>query len=884
MKFTSKSLLVLCLPCLLAASEWTVDDLLLMERAGAFEVSRDGNTAVWVKSAVDSEKGRTVSHIMLRYLEEGWELQLTRGKDANTSPRLSPDGRRVAFLGNRPKQDQKEGSSDSDERVDQVWLMDLRGGEPRALTSLENGVEELRWLDDQTLLLVAEEDPSAYSQRNEDREDTSRVVDDEEHAAPVRLFRLEVEPSKLTRLTDNTDRITDLAVSPDGVWAVTVNERSLRYEYDQQIRPITVLHNLADGSSRQILTDGKLLPIRVIFEPDSRGFYFSAPYSTDPVYFWAEYQLLHHYDLQSGDVSQVPLDWDRALAGPFAVTTRGVVALMADGVRHRMALYEREGIGWRREWLTGEHAANIFNLASAPDGGNLLYEYSTATSLPQWYQAVLDDTELVRSEKITSLNGNLDARTKSRSEVVRWQGALDEEVEGLLYYPHDYQEGEKYPLILVIHGGPAGVDLDGFGDSLSDPVNLLTERGAFVLRVNYHGSGGYGLEWGESISGGHYNDLEWIDCDRGVDAMIARGLADPEKLGVMGWSNGSIITIELTTRTDRYKVASAGAGDVNWTSDWGNCKFGHSFDDYYLGTTPLEDPQLYIEKSPLFRMDQVRTPTIIFFGTADTNVPTEQGWQHFRALQQLGNTDVRFVLFPGEPHSLGKLAHQRRKLEEELAWFDRYLFNTAQEANESLRPSSPLAAALRRSEGGQTPQTVRRGDLDVGLFEVTRAQFAAFRSDYSYAAGTDDYPASGISFDDARAYSEWLSKTTGRKFRLPTEAEMKDLLGSATEDGNTLDGWAGYEVNDDDAQRLSDELNRLGPGALLKRVGSLAVQSEDGGLEPIFDLRGNVAEWTVAASGEGKPMGGSADCPADQKSNREPRTDYIGFRVVADVN
>ena len=112
---------------------------------------------------------------------------------------------------------------------------------------------------------------------------------------------------------------------------------------------------------------------------------------------------------------------------------------------------------------------------------------------------------------------------------------------------------------------------------------------------------------------------------------------------------------------------------MNWISDWGNAVFGHAFDDYYLGKTPLQDPELYVRKSPLFRMDKVRTPTIIFFGTEDKQVPTEQGWQHYRALQQLGNTDVRFILFPGEAHGPRKFVHQRRKVEEELAWFDKYL-------------------------------------------------------------------------------------------------------------------------------------------------------------------------------------------------------------------
>ena len=296
-----------------------------------------------------------------------------------------------------------------------------------------------------------------------------------------------------------------------------------------------------------------------------------------------------------------------------------------------------------------------------------------------------------------------------------------------MYYPHHYQAGKKYPLVLMIHGGPHGADMDGFADRMAYPYNLFAQKGVFILCPNYHGSSNYGLAWGESISGGHYNDYEWIDCDRGVDAMIARGFVDPDKLGVMGWSNGSIITIEITTHTTRYKVASAGAGDVDWTSDWGNCQFGDAFDEYYLGTTPLANPDFYMKKSPLFKMGKVTTPTIIFFGTIDRQVPTEQGWLHYQALRHIGKTPVKFILFPGEAHGPRKFWHQRRKMVEEQAWFNKYLFGTPGNKNESLKRGSPLAAMLKLQRAGTPPETVRRGGIAIGRFEVTRAQFATFQ-------------------------------------------------------------------------------------------------------------------------------------------------------------
>jgi dienelactone hydrolase len=530
---------------------------------------------------------------------------------------------------------------------------------------------------------------------------------------------------------------------------------------------------------------------------------------------------------------------------------------------------------WIRSWVESQHAGNIFSLEAGLDGKTILYRYGTASLPAQWYTATLNGNNLSNPRAITELNAGFSKKPLAKTQLVHWKGARGEQVEGILYYPHDYQPGRERPLVVMIHGGPHGADMDDFSDRWGSPYNLMAQRGAFVFRPNYHGSSQYGLKWGESISGGNYNELEWIDVETGVDALIAKGLVDPQRLGVMGWSNGAIITIELTTRIARYQAASAGAGDVNWISDWGNAVFGQSFDDYYLGKTPLEDPQLYLRKSPLFRMDKVRTPTIIFFGTEDKQVPTEQGWQHYRALQQLGKTDVRFILFPGEAHGPRKLVHQRRKMEEELAWFDKYLFKTTAPADESLKPESPLAAALRRANLGAVPETVLRGDLHIGRFEVTRAQYAAFDPGYKFAPGTEQYPATGVSFEQARRYAAWLAKTTLQPFRLGTEEELGKYLRPAKND-NTLDCWAGYTLNLDDARRLAASIESLGPGALLRPVGSFSGDGDD----PIFDLGGNAAEWVVTKDGSGNALGGSADRPADPKSPAPPRPDYTGFRVV----
>jgi formylglycine-generating enzyme required for sulfatase activity len=187
------------------------------------------------------------------------------------------------------------------------------------------------------------------------------------------------------------------------------------------------------------------------------------------------------------------------------------------------------------------------------------------------------------------------------------------------------------------------------------------------------------------------------------------------------------------------------------------------------------------------------------------------------------------------------------------------------------------------------PETVKRNvssagagasSVEIGRFEVTRAQYAAFDKEYQVAAGTENYPANGISFEQAKAYCKWLSDLTGETYRLPNEDEVKDLYkpGSAE---NTLDYWAGYSLNPEDARKLEDQIKELpGDAPLLREVGSFAAEGGDDE-EPVFDLGGNVAEWVIAADGSGKTLGGSADRPGDSRAPYAPAdAAYTGFRVL----
>jgi dipeptidyl aminopeptidase/acylaminoacyl peptidase len=875
---------------------WKPEDFIYSETAGQFRISPDARWVVWVRTAGDKDKDLRVSNLVLSSLTENREIPLTRGADNNTQPRWSPDGEWIAFTSTRARPKPKPDTAPM-----QIWLINAHGGEPWALTELAHAPKRLEWLDKDTLIYSAEEDPALYEQELKKKKDDSEVVDDADHAPPVRLYKMNVKDKKVTRLTTNSDWIEDFSVSPDHHYAVASHAKSLHYQFDQKVRPQVFLHALSSGQATQVFAELRVRPEGFAWAPDGSGFYMPTPFSTDKRFMTAGITIVYFFDVGTGKSTQVQLDHENGLGFDLQTVPGGFLALLAAGSHDDLAYYAAEkgaaGWTWKRQPIAGEHARNLEAFRVSDDGKTVVYSSSTASRLAQPYRAQLDAGKLVSPVQLAKLNeGLVTGRAYAKSEVIRWKGANNEEVEGILYYPANYEPGKKYALITAIHGGPLGSDKDLWGESWAYPLQLFTDRGAFVLRPNYHGSSNYGLKWAESICCGKYYDLETPDINAGVDFLIAQGQVDGDRVATMGWSNGSILSTSLiTTYPARYKVASVGAGDVEWLSDWGNVDFGQSFDAYYFGKSPFEDPQLYINKSPFFKMDKVQAPVLIFHGTADRNVPPAQSWSYFRALQHFDKT-VKYVVFPGEPHGPRKLTHQMRKVEEEIAWFDKYFFKTAKPEDEAVKEGSPLAAALRTKSLARSgsnygtavplkgkpvliPEVVKRGEFEIGRFEVTRTQFAEFDKNYKVEPGTENYPANGITLDQAKAYSAWLSKLTGQTFRVPNESEVSGMY--EKKDGeNTLDYWAGYAPNSDDAARLKKKLADLpGTAPLLKPAGSLAGEGK-GDEELIFDLGGNVAEWVLTRDGKGKVIGGSADCPADAKANCTAAPEYVGFRVV----
>lgn len=869
--------------------KWKIDDLITTDSVGEYHISPSGKQLAWTLKQWDL---KTHTHYHTLYLtslhKKREDRRLTRGRNTYSYIQWVPGEKKISF-----KTDRTAGT-----KPDNLWVLPLTGGESYSVTGFEKGIYGYRWLDAENLLFTAPESDTLLQKKRDHRKDTTWVVEDQAHPTITRLFTYNLKTKKITRLTRNRRPLTLLSLSPDKKFALYRLSMSVYYFADGKVPQTFYLMDLDTGETREILSDFRygLFLSRFSWPGDGKGFYFTYEHNTHPTTKMYGVVKIYHYDLVSHTAREVDLRWDRYAAGmkSVGITSDGFLAQLADGARFKFARYTlnkpTRGMGaWKREFITHPDQQHIDSFTLAPDGKTLVYRFSTASLPPRYYLARLKGNRFIKKQEVMDITSPLFNRPLSRTEVRTWTGAQNETVEGILYYPYNHEPGKKYPLIVMIHGGPHAADMDTFRDSWLYPAHLWCERGVFVLKPNYHGSSNYGLNFARSIVGRYY-EYEIPDIEAGVDMLIAEGKVDNEKLGIIGHSNGSVLGAALIAHTTRYKAACLSAGDVNWTSDYGNSSYGAFFGNYYFGGPPWERPEHYKKISPLFRMNNVTTPTLIAHGDADSNVPYSQAWEFYRALQVIGKAPVRFLSLPGEGHMPRKPALKRRLLEESITWFDTYLFKNRSSKNESLKKGSPLdmldkIRAFARQNGRYgikknnilIPEVVDYSKYRVGRFEVTRAQWAAFDKNFSYEPGTDNYPVTGISHEQAKAYVRWLNRLTGETYRLPTGKEAETLYKKPS--GNTFDHWAGYAVYPGDYINLLKELKRYNQKpVLLKPVGSFP--PGDGGKHPVFDLGGNAAEWVTLPGGTGKAAGGSAFTPEDTRSEQKPPLSYTGFRII----
>jgi dipeptidyl aminopeptidase/acylaminoacyl peptidase len=255
--------------------------------------------------------------------------------------------------------------------------------------------------------------------------------------------------------------------------------------------------------------------------------------------------------------------------------------------------------------------------------------------------------------------------------VVQWKSTDGTPIEGVLIKPADFEPGRKYPLLVVIHGGPTGVDTPVLSADRYYPIERFAAKGAVILKVNYRGSAGYGAKF-RALNVRNLGVGDYQDVISGVDYLIAKGIADKDRVASMGWSEGGYISAFITCYSDRFKAVSVGAGISDWLTYYVNTDI-HPFTRQYLKATPWEDLEIYRKTSPITYVSRAKTPTLIQQGEQDKRVPPPNSYELYQALKDR-NVPVKLVFFKGFGHGINKPKQQRALMEQNYDWFSKYIW------------------------------------------------------------------------------------------------------------------------------------------------------------------------------------------------------------------
>jgi dipeptidyl aminopeptidase/acylaminoacyl peptidase len=662
------TLLILDLP-VSAEKSGTLDpaDILWMEMPGHFTLSADGANVVFIKSTgTDLAPPQNNGTLIFISLPARSETVLSVADESVTGYALSPNGYSVAYAAVP-----REGGEPS------VYLVSLAD---RKKIRLSGTTQELAagfaWLGSRRLVFLGAPDGSLPSAGGAD----VMVVD--ERPDPVILKTYSLHDGIIAPLSDNDDVITIWSPSPDGRYVMykaapdpEAWETGAAFRY-------AVLDTVTGREQKLFtLTEGYQDTNQFAWSPDSTmvwiermqngGLRYPVQYTSD----------LLVYSPVTMVLEEVPLGWERGLhidifnsdieVNPF---NGGAYVLLADGPNPKPARVARNGTGWQVTHLNGSHPGNIFALEPDRTGTTLVYEANSPVSPPQFYKARVHGNQIVDPVQITDLNPALAAKDPGSSEITSWTGARGETVTGIVRYPPGYESAKKYPLVVVIHGGPTYTDFDSWRDSWEFPYHLIMDRGAVTLSVNYHGSTNFGFDFARSIEGNGYYDLPVEDILTGIDHLAGRGIIDRSQVGVTGWSNGGILALALITRDPSLKAAVAGAGTADEIAQLATTN-GIVMDKMYFPKSPYEDPGFFHAIQPIYQADKRQTPLLMMIGSEDESVVPASAYVTYRAYREGSTAPIRFIVFTGMPHHLQTRATQERKVNEELAWLDRYLFS-----------------------------------------------------------------------------------------------------------------------------------------------------------------------------------------------------------------
>ena len=580
---------------------------------------------------------RRARHIWLYEKKNGAIRQYTFSAKTEFSPRWSPDGKQLAFLSNRDEEQQ-------------IYLLRSDGGEATAITKGKRGVQSFAWSPDGRQIAFLAPDPKTDAEEKKEKDkDDARVVDkDDKHP---RLWLLAIPTGEARALTETKWEIGELAWPPSGDRIIVRATDHPESDQDTE-RIFSIL--ISDGSMRQLSAPrGPFGNLRV--SPDGKTISYVGCREDGP----------SPHDLMLLDLGKraarnlTGANLDRPIFEYRWQKDGSLLALAADGFRNKLAGFSPEGM---RNDPSAQHSTNLSGFAVSDSGDIVFIGYSGTTPQELWLW-----DQKTPPQQISHFNESWKQFTLTSPQFYKYKSFDGLAIEAALLRPAGSDAKSKLPLIALIHGGPTGK----WDDSIETWGQLLVTHGYAVFYPNIRGSVGYGEKFIES-NRGDWGGGDFKDVMAGVKDLIDRGIADPNRLGIGGWSYGGYMSEWAITQTDIFKAAVSGAGLSNLISEYG-MEQHPSYDEWFYGV-PYEPDKItgFLNSSPFVHLKNAKTPTLILQGDADTTDPLGQSQELYRGLKRYG-VETDLVVYPREPHGFREEKHLLDRLNRILAWYDKHL-------------------------------------------------------------------------------------------------------------------------------------------------------------------------------------------------------------------
>lgn len=643
------ALVILCAPAVAEKREMSPEEIIALRRVSDPQLSPNGQDAAFVVTTAELAENNSNSEIWRVSTVGGEPVRLTRHPKKDEKPRWSPDGRLLAFISDR------SGKS-------QIYLIDPFGGEPEKLTDHKEEIDSFEWLPDGKGVLFIAKEPRSEEEEKKRKQGYDQIVVDGDLTFS-HIYKIDLESRKAEQLTRGRLHVVQLAPSPSGERVAFLARPTPKLA---DIMKTEVYLMSVSGGEPERLTSNRYAEQDLNWSPDGTLLSWLANTGRFPGFGPERIHILTPVS-KAGEPKVLSANFDGYIQQHRWDRSGKQIYFYADvGVNRHIY---RIGLDVGLEQLSrGEGLWGPFAVSA---GGMLIIRQDPKSPPDLWFAQLESGPAIERqARRLTRMNPEADDFLYGEVETVRWKAPDGLEIEGLLIYPVGYQPGLRYPLVVSVHGGPQGAYQKSFMASHGEFPHLLAARGFACFFPNFRGSSNYGQDFAEAnigdLGGGDYRDIM-----SGVDYLIERGIADPERLAVKGWSYGGYMSGWIITHTDRFKAAVFGAGVSNVFSYYSQADIQYSRETLHQGT-PWSNRQQFLERSPVFYVDKAKTPSLIFHGEKDERVPLPQSKELYMGLK-LHNVPVELVIYPREPHGLREPAHQLDKIKRELEWLERYL-------------------------------------------------------------------------------------------------------------------------------------------------------------------------------------------------------------------